>query len=138
METCFRESVGLLDIPRARAVWAELRTLPAPDADRMCHTDLIPQNVLVRGGRLAGVLDGGGFGAADPALDLVGGWHLLDDVRRQILRSALDCGEVQWHRGMARAFQQSKGLVWCYVRSNPSLSRVGSRTLGRILAHATL
>ena len=45
----------------------------------MSHGDLIPGNVLVSGGRLAGVLDVGGVGPADPALDLVAAWHLLED-----------------------------------------------------------
>lgn len=49
MESCFRESVGLLDVTRLRAMWAELRTLPEVDAEVMCHGDLIPPNVLVRG-----------------------------------------------------------------------------------------
>lgn len=46
METCFRESTGLLDVPRLRAMWAELRTLPEVDADVMCHGDLIPPRSL--------------------------------------------------------------------------------------------
>jgi aminoglycoside phosphotransferase (APT) family kinase protein len=134
METCFDKSENLLDVPRLRAMWAELRTLPEVDADVMCHGDLIPPNILVRDGRLAGVLDGGGFAAADPALDLVGAWHLLDSTPREALREALGCGEVQWLRGMAWAFQQAMGLVWYYVESNPTMSECGRRTLDRLQA----
>ena len=113
-------------------MWAGLRALPEVDADVMCHGDLIPPNVLVRGGRLAGVLDTGGFAAADPALDLVSAWHLLDDDPRAVLREALGCGDVQWRRGMAWAFQQAMGLVWYYAQSNPTMSRCGRRTLQRL------
>lgn len=134
MEVCFRESEGLLDVPRLRALWADLRTLPAVDTDVMCHRDLTPSNVLVRDGRLVGVLDGGSFAPADPALDLVGAWHLLDGPQRKVLRGALGCGEVQWRRGMAWAFQQSMGLVWYYARSNPTMSRWGQRTLDRLVS----
>jgi aminoglycoside phosphotransferase (APT) family kinase protein len=133
LETCFRESAGLLDVPRLRAVWAELRALPDVDADVMCHGDLTPPNVLVRDGRLAGVLDGGGFGPADPALDLVAAWHLLDAAPREVLRERLGCGDVQWRRGMAWAFQQAMGLVWYYAESNPAMSALGRRTLDRLL-----
>jgi hypothetical protein len=35
---------------------------------------------------------------------------------------------------MAWAFQQAMGLVWYYVESNPFMSRLGRRTIGRILA----
>jgi aminoglycoside phosphotransferase (APT) family kinase protein len=133
METCFEKSEDLLDVPRLRAMWAELRTLPEIDADVMCHGDLIPPNLLVRDGRLAGVLDVGGFAAADPALDLVVAWHLLDAAPRQALREAVGCGEVQWLRGMAWAFEQAMGLVWYYVESNPTMSRIGRGTLDRML-----
>lgn len=132
MGTCFRESEGLLDVAPLRAMWAQLRTLPEVDADVMCHGDLTPSNVLVRDGRLVGVLDGGGFAAADPALDLVAAWHLLDSARREVLREALGCSDVQWRRGMAWAFQQAMGLVWYYVESNPTMSRWGRRTLDRL------
>ena len=133
MEFCFGESADLHDVARLRAMWTELRTLPEVDADVMCHGDLTPPNVLVKDGRLVGVLDGGGFAAADPALDLVGAWHLLDEAQRQILREALGCSEVQWRRGMAWAFEQSMGLVWYYAESNPTMSRWGQRTLDRLI-----
>jgi aminoglycoside phosphotransferase (APT) family kinase protein len=133
LRTCFRQSADLLDVPLLRGIWAELRTLPEVDADAMCHRDLIPPNVLVQDGRLVGVLDGGGFGPADPALDLVTAWHLLDETQRGILRRELGCGDVQWRRGMAWAFQQAMGLVWYYLDSNPTMSRCGRRTLDRIV-----
>jgi hypothetical protein len=42
-----------------------------------------------------------GFRAADPALDLVSVWHLLDATQRNVVRARLNPGEVQWRRGMA-------------------------------------
>lgn len=133
LQTCFRHSEDLLDVPLLRGIWEELRILPEVDEDAMCHGDLIPPNLLVEDGRLVGVLDGGGFGPADPALDLVAAWHLLDETRRGILRRELGCGEVQWERGMAWAFQQAMGLVWYYLDSNPTMSRWGKHTLDRIV-----
>jgi aminoglycoside phosphotransferase (APT) family kinase protein len=132
MQTCFRNSQGLLDVDRLRSMWTIFRALPEVDADVMSHGDLTPPNVLVRNGRLVGVLDGGGYSPADPALDLVGAWHLLDDTRRQVVRSALGCSDVQWQRGMAWAFEQAMGLVWYYADSNPVMSRWGRRTLDRL------
>jgi len=112
-----------------------MRTLPRGAAeDVMTHGDLIPGNVLVRGGRLAGILDAGGLGPADPALDLVGAWHLLDAGPRQALRDDLDRDDLEWERGKAWAFEQAMGLVWYYVDSNPAMSRMGRRTLERIVA----
>ncbi|PZS28892.1 MAG: aminoglycoside phosphotransferase [Pseudonocardiales bacterium] len=132
---CFKASERLLDVPRLRTMWAELRGLPrGTGADVMTHGDLIPGNVLVSAGRLTGVLDVGGLGPADPALDLVGAWHLLDDGPRQVLRTELDCDEFEWARGKAWAFQQAIGAAWYYVASNPAMSLMGRRTLQRLLA----
>ena len=134
METCFRHSEGLLDVSRLRRLWAAFRQLPREAPDIMTHGDLIPGNLLVSGGRLTGVLDVGGLGPADPALDLVAAWHLLDPAPRQVLCDALGTGDLEWQRGMAWAFQQAMGLVWYYADSNPAMSRTGRRTLERILA----
>jgi aminoglycoside phosphotransferase (APT) family kinase protein len=133
MAKCFEESEGLLDVPRLRELWSHFRELPRTGADVMSHRDLIPGNVLVTADRLSGVLDTGSFGPADPALDLVGAWHLLQAGPRQVLRQTLGCDDLEWERGKAWAFQQSMGLVWYYVESNPTMSRMGRRTLGRIL-----
>ncbi|MBO3750054.1 phosphotransferase [Streptosporangiaceae bacterium NEAU-GS5] len=130
-----RPSRRLLDVPRLRAMWDAMRTLPRGSAkDVMSHGDLIPGNVVVSGGRLAGILDVGGLGPADPALDLVSAWHLLEAGPRQVLRLGLGCGDAEWERGKAWAFQQAMGVVWYYVDSNPAMSLMGRRTLERITA----
>jgi aminoglycoside phosphotransferase (APT) family kinase protein len=133
MATSFARSERLLDVLRLRAVWGELREVPRDGApDVMTHGDLIPGNVLVERGRLAGVIDVGGLGPADPALDLVAAWHLLDSGPRRVLRDELECDDLEWARGAAWAFEQAMGLVWYYVDSNPAMSRLGRRTLQRI------
>jgi aminoglycoside phosphotransferase (APT) family kinase protein len=136
MQKCFRESAGFNNIEQLRQMWTEFRQLPAAGVDVMSHGDLIPSNILVKDGRLAGILDGGGFGAADPALDLVAAWHLLDDEPRMQLRTALGSDAVEWSRGMAWAFEQAMGLVWYYAESCPALSRMGKRTLDRLANQA--
>ncbi|MEV0200302.1 aminoglycoside phosphotransferase family protein [Nonomuraea sp. NPDC050691] len=135
VETCLRNSEHLLDIRPLRRLWDTMRDLPRhPAGDVMTHGDLIPGNVLVSAGRLSGILDVGGFGPADPALDLVSAWHLLETVPRRALRERLGSGDLEWERGKAWAFQQSMGAVWYYVDTNPAMSRMGRRTLDRILA----
>jgi len=133
MAKCFAQSEGLLDVPRLRRLWDHFRVLPRTAADVMSHGDLIPGNVLVAGDRLCGVLDTGGFGPADPALDLVSAWHLLEPGPREVLRQALAGDDLEWERGKAWAFEQAMGVVWYYVDSNPTMSRMGRRTLDRIL-----
>ncbi len=133
MTLCFERSAGLVDVPRLRALWVQLRALPEIDQHTMCHGDLTPPNVLVESGRLVGVLDIGGFAAADPALDLVSVWHLLENGEREVVHDALHCSDVQWQRGMAWALEQAMGLVWYYAETNPVMSRWGQRTLDRLV-----
>lgn len=135
VELCFARTEGLMDVALLRRTWDGLKDLPrGPEPDLMSHGDLIPGNVLVAGDRLAGVLDVGGLGPADPSLDLVGAWHLLDAGPRDSLRVGLRCHDLEWERGQAWAFQQAIGAYWYYVDSNPDMSRMGRRTLDRILA----
>ena len=135
LETCFSRSEGLLDVPRLRRRWLVLRaTSRSASPDVMSHGDLMPGNVLVARGRLAGVIDAGGLGPADPALDLAGAWHLLESGPRDALRHDLGCDDQEWQRGQAWAFAQAMGLVWYYRISNPVMSAIGRRTLDRLTA----
>jgi aminoglycoside phosphotransferase (APT) family kinase protein len=134
VERCLEESRGLIDTDHARRLWTSLRELPREDPDVMSHTDLIPGNLLVDQDRLVGVLDGGGYRAADPALDLVCAWHLLGSDARDVLRRGLSCSDLQWARGKAWAFEQAIGVCWYYVDTNPPMAEMGRTTLERLLA----
>jgi aminoglycoside phosphotransferase (APT) family kinase protein len=136
MAECLEQSEGFLDTAALRRLWSSYRALPREDQDVMSHTDLIPGNLLVDGDRLVGVLDGGGFQAADPALDLVCAWHLLGSEAREALRRELSCPDLQWARGQAWAFEQAIGAVWYYRGTNPPMAEMGSTTLSRLLGEA--
>ena len=75
------------------------------------------------------MIDVGGLGPADPALDLVAAWHLLEPGPREAFRADLRCGDLEWARGAAWAFEQAMGLAWYYAETNPAMSRMGRRTL---------
>ncbi|NUQ88861.1 MAG: aminoglycoside phosphotransferase family protein, partial [Glycomyces artemisiae] len=133
VQRCLIESEGLLDVALMRRLWSGMRDLPRGTApDVMSHSDLIPGNVLLSEGRLVGVLDVGGLGPADPALDLIAAWHLLDAAPRRIFRDALAPAESEWDRARAFAFVQSIGAAWYYAESNPAVTRWATRTLARI------
>jgi aminoglycoside phosphotransferase (APT) family kinase protein len=62
IQTCLECSRGLLDVAVLRRMWESMRELPrGRTADVMTHGDLVPGNVLVSSGHLAGVLDVGGL-----------------------------------------------------------------------------
>lgn len=135
---CIERSAHLIDAARVRRLWRALRDLPRSGQDVMSHRDLTPFNLLVSGDRLAGVLDGGGFGPADRALDLVAAWHLFDAPRRSLLREHVGASDVEWQRGAGWALQQAMGLGWYYEDSNPAMSTLGLSTMRRLLDDAEL
>ncbi len=69
---------GMIDVDALARLWAELRTTPRTEPDVWAHRDLMPGNLLVADGRLAGVIDVGTLTVADPAIDLQAAWNLLD------------------------------------------------------------
>ncbi len=76
---------------RGEALLAETETL-AGFRPRLTHSDLGPAHLLVRAGKLAGVIDWGDARIGDPALDyawLLNGpfpdWDVDDDLRRRAL-----------------------------------------------------
>jgi aminoglycoside phosphotransferase (APT) family kinase protein len=95
MQTCFARTGQLVDVPTLRRMRDISRELPrGAGGDVMSHGDLISGNVLVSGGRRAGVLDVGSLGPADLALDLVAAWHLLETGPRQVFRDDLGCDDL--------------------------------------------
>lgn len=138
MARCFEESKSLLDVVPLQELWARFRCLPRSDADGMVHGDLNPGNLLTDGVRLLGVLDAGMFGPADPALDLIPAWSVLEDGPRAVFRERLGCDDLQWERGKAWTFEQAMGCVWYYARSNPTMSAMGRRALAGVVSDTPL
>lgn len=134
MSTCLARSADLHDVAVLRSMWHRLRDLPPSGRLVMSHKDLTPSNILVQGDRVCGVLDAGGFGPADPALDLVSVWHMFDRERRDLVRARVGSTDDEWLRGAAWALAQAMGLVWYYQHTNPAMSDLGTTTLQRLMA----
>ena len=75
----------------------------------MDHGDLLAENLLVRDGRLAAVLDFGGLAVGDPTVDLIVAWEVLDPASREVFRRAVGVDETSWLRG--RAWALSLALI---------------------------
>lgn len=63
--------------------------------------------------------------------------HLLESGPGQVLRGDLQCGDLEWERGKAWAFEESMGLDWYSTLSNPAMSQMGRRTLRRIMTRTS-
>ena len=90
-------------------------------------------NLLVQGNRLTAVIDWGGAGAGDPALDLVPAWAVLGPQGRERFRDGVAADDDSWLRARGYALQQAVAGVIYYTPRRHPLADVMRRTLHAIL-----
>lgn len=126
--------VDEVDVASATAVWEQ--ALAAPVWDRTpvwVHGDLHGGNILVRDGRLAGVIDFGGLGVGDPAVDVMPAWTFFTADGRKAFRAELEVDDATWDRG--RGWALSMGLIALpyYRVTNPVLAASARRWIEETL-----
>lgn len=95
-----------LDVDAVLQVWDEAMAAAIdgpPPVTRWLHGDLFAENLLVRDGRLAAVLDFGGLAVGDAAVDLMVAWELLDAPARALFRAEVRVDDRTWLLGRAWA-----------------------------------
>ena len=99
------------------------------------HGDLSDGNLLVRDGRLTGVIDWGGLTAGDPAVELMVAWNLFDGQARAAYRDALgSVDEATWLRGRAWATSAAIMALPYYRDTNPDIVARSWRVVEAVLA----
>ena len=132
------DAIGMLDTDAVTRFWHDLRDTPHdPAGDAWTHGDLMPGNLLVAPGRLAAVIDVGGAGVADPAVDLAPAWNLFGPTARAVFREHVGADDDAWRRGQAWSLAQAIGTLAYYRVTNPLMSQTGARTLAALLADAS-
>jgi aminoglycoside phosphotransferase (APT) family kinase protein len=131
-----RDALERVDAPGARELWEEALAAPEwPGARVWIHADLDARNVLVRNGRLAAVIDWGGAGIGDPALDVMAAWKLVAREQRERFRSILEVDDATWLRAKGWAVSQALlALRYYTLETNPTLVREARRWLGEVIA----
>jgi aminoglycoside phosphotransferase (APT) family kinase protein len=124
-----------VDVTSAAAVWE--RALAAPVWDRTpvwVHGDLHGGNLLVRDGRLSGVIDFGGLGVGDSAVDVMPAWTFFTSDGRDAFRAELEVDDATWNRG--RGWALSMGLIALpyYRTTNPTLAASARRWIQEALS----
>jgi aminoglycoside phosphotransferase (APT) family kinase protein len=110
---------GLIDVDRARRVWqGALEAGPWQHEPVWVHGDLLPGNILVRGGRLCGVIDWSGAGVGDPACEAMVAWALPRSARRAF-KETLGFDEATWQRAKGWVVQQTALYIPYYAHTLP-------------------
>ncbi|HEY8302471.1 MAG TPA: aminoglycoside phosphotransferase family protein [Jatrophihabitans sp.] len=126
------------DLDAAQRVWDDAMALPGVHDrvhPRWYHGDLAAENLLVRDGRLAAVLDFGALAIGDPCVDLIAAWEVLDRPAREVFRREAGVDDPTWLRGRAWALGLALG-VWYYWATMPD-RRASRVAVGRnVLADA--
>ncbi|MFK4064430.1 aminoglycoside phosphotransferase family protein [Streptomyces sp. NPDC029674] len=126
---------GLVDQRAATAVWEDAVRAPAWEGPGVwVHGDLQPGNVLVDGGRLGAVIDFGCMGTADPAVDLIAAWYLMDTEARHAFRTALGpaADDAMWARGRGWALTIAATELAYYRETNPVMASTARRVVARL------
>lgn len=130
---------GQVDRGAVLAAWeTALAAAPWSGAPAWLHGDPHPANILIRDGRVSGVIDFGDVTAGDPASDLSLAWMLLPASCHDAFLAAYAAagnGAVSaatWARG--RGWALHLALVFlAWSADNPQLHDVGRRTLDAVL-----
>lgn len=128
-------SRGFVDVDALRCIWRDALALPTWTGDGVwVHGDLAPGNMLVHGGELAAVIDFGGLGVGDPAVDMLIAWNYLSPRARQRFRQTVNVDEATWHRGRAWALSVAVIQLPYYYHTNPTLRDNAMRTIHAVLS----
>jgi aminoglycoside phosphotransferase (APT) family kinase protein len=116
------------------AVWDAALRAPAWDrAAVWFHGDLHLGNLLVGGGHLSAVIDFAGFGAGDPACDMVIAWNLLSAETRPVFRAALQVDDATWTRAQGWALATGLNAYASYAATNPLVAVNTHRQISQVL-----
>ena len=99
----------LINAELATEVWDAALAATWYGAPVWVHGDVAAGNLLIRGGRLAAVIDFGSSGVGDPACDVTIAWTFLAGESRKAFRAALPLDEATWARG--RGWALWKALI---------------------------
>jgi aminoglycoside phosphotransferase (APT) family kinase protein len=98
------------------------------------HGDLVPDNMLLNGARLSAVIDWGGLGVGDPAIELLPAWNLFRGASREAYREALGFDEATWARGRGLALSTSIVALPYYINSIPIRAKRAIDVIREVLA----
>jgi aminoglycoside phosphotransferase (APT) family kinase protein len=125
---------GQLDADRALAVWGDaLAADPWPGPPVWAHGDLAVGNLVLRDGRLAGVIDWSAAGIGDPACDVMIVWS-WPPAARAAYREALGVDDATWARARGWTIEQAVRFIPYYEHTIPTGVAHARHRLANLLA----
>ena len=98
------------------------------------HGDLVPDNILLSEGQLSAVIDWGGLGVGDPAIELLPAWNLFRGASREAYREALGLDDATWARGRGLALSTSIVALPYYINTLPVRAKRAIEVIREVLA----
>lgn len=122
--------------PRVRRAWREALEAPHERSPTWLHGDLHARNVLVRSGRLTGIIDWGDMTSGDRATDLAALWMLLPDAgaRARATEAYGDPDSALWLRARGWAILFATFLLDTGLQDHPQHAAMGRLTFERLAA----
>jgi aminoglycoside phosphotransferase (APT) family kinase protein len=131
--SAINELEGMFDVNRLTAIWdAALRAGNWNRRPVWAHNDLLPGNVLIRNGRLSGIIDWGAAGVGDPARDAMLAWALPPDAR-VVYRSSLGFDDTTWTRARGWVVLQCAQYIPYYANTIPDAVAGAKRRLHAVM-----
>lgn len=123
-----------VDRAACEAVWADARRAPAYDGPPVwLHGDLKAGNLVVAGDRLTGLIDWGGVGVGDPALDLTAGWLTFRGRAREVYRDGAGLDDDAWRRARGWVLTISLRELPYYWDRSPALADGARQAIAALL-----
>jgi aminoglycoside phosphotransferase (APT) family kinase protein len=125
---------AVIDVDRATGIWEAALNVPAWTGPPVwVHGDLLPGNVLVRDGRLAGIIDWSGAGVGDPACEAMLAWSLPPDARADF-RTVLGFDDATWARARGWVVEQAVHFILYYADTIPDAVAAATFRLHAVVA----
>ncbi|MBX9730164.1 MAG: aminoglycoside phosphotransferase family protein [Sphingomonas sp.] len=123
---------AIVDLHHVRAIWAAAVAAPHLGTPVWVHGDIAPGNLIVRDGKLVGVIDFGQCSVGDPACDLAIFWTWMDADSRLAFRESLSLDATHWTRARGWALWKALILIAGLALSTPPEMARARLTLDRL------
>jgi aminoglycoside phosphotransferase (APT) family kinase protein len=89
---------GSIDTDVATTIWEAALASVWEKSPEWIHGDVSAENLLVKDGHLAAVIDFGGLATGDPSCDLVIAWTFFEGSSREAFKTAMAVDNSTWER----------------------------------------